>query len=375
MARSKIKALNVAHVLTILGSGTLLYVFTYYMINIYPVIPLTVPQVDKVLKPKTEVELLTVLPSFAIPTTAETEWVRDLYHSVKQVTGKQVTLLVSDKKYLDILVNWLAHAILYAFQPVNNILIISFDAFSHLVLRRKGFRSIYVPPHSIMKSQNYTSRFAHIWVTRLTVIRILNYWNFTVQVFDSDAIVLRNIQPLVDKFNNSDIISSAGSYPFDLHHKWAVPTLCMGVFVIKSSPATGKCLPCVIGFHGLFVELFWYVLRSVNKRTDDQVRVNGVLDSMGIQWRSLDTEGYHEGITSGPTSLRVTTLPTTVICRYCKQRLVHNYYVWHHHAVRVGSIKKDRLSTIGLWLLQDNWNVTVWNNLTAEQWLLSITKT
>ena len=247
--KTKTKGLNVAHVLAILGSGTLLYVFTYYMINIYPIIPFTVPQVDEIFKPKIEVELLNVLPSFTVPTTAETEWVRELYHRVKQVTGRQVTLLVSDKKYLDILVNWLAHAILYAFQPVNNILIISFDAFSHLVLRRKGFQSIYIPPHSIMKSQNYTSRFSHIWVTRLTVLRILNYWNCTVQVFDSDAIMLKNIQPLVDKFNNSDIISSAGSYPFDLHRKWAVPTLCMGVFVIKSSPATGKYLPCVVGFH------------------------------------------------------------------------------------------------------------------------------
>ena len=114
---------------------------------------------------------------------------------------------------------------------------------------------------------------------------------------------------------------------------------------------------------------------SVYKGTDDQVRVNRALDGMGIEWRSLDNEkGYHEGITSNPTSLRVTTLPTTVICRYCKQRLIGQYYVWHHHAVRVGAVKKERLSTTGFWLLQDNWNVTVWNGITGEQWLLSISK-
>ena len=115
-------------------------------------------------------------------------------------------------------------------------------------------------------------------------------------------------------------------------------------------------------------------MSSVNKTTDDQVRVNRALDSMGIQWRSLNTEGYHEGITSGPTSLRVTTLPSTAICRYCKQRLLHTYHVWHHHAVRVGTVKRERLATTGLWLLHDNWNTTVWNSVTTEQWLLSITK-
>ena len=238
MTRSKTRTINVVRILMILGSGTLLYIISYYMINSYAVIPFNAPQVDK----PVEVDLLNVLPSDTLPITMSTDWVWDLHHTVELLPGRQVTLLVSDSKYLDVSVNWLAHSILYAFQPLSSILIISFDAFTHLALHRKGFHSVYIPPHSIMKSKNFTSRFAYIWVTRLTVMRILNYWNYTVLVFDSDAIMLKNIQPLLDKFNNSDIISSAGSYPFDLHHKWAVPTLCMGVFLIKSSPATGKHL-------------------------------------------------------------------------------------------------------------------------------------
>ena len=122
------------------------------------------------------------------------------------------------------------------------------------------------------------------------------------------------------------------------------------------------------------LELLWYMMRSVHKSTDDQVRMNRALDAMGIQWKLLNNEGYHEGITGGPTSLRVTTIPTTIICRYCKQKLIGKYYVWHHHAVRKGAVKKERLSTTGFWLLEDYWNVTVWNSVTAEQWLLSITK-
>jgi len=113
----------------------------------------------------------------------------------------------------------------------------------------------------------------------------------------------------------------------------------------------------------------------VYKKTDDQVRVNMALDNMGIHWKELNNEGYYEGVTSTPISLRVTTLPTTIICRYCKERLIDNYYVWHHHAVRIGIVKQERLSTTGFWLLKENWKVTVWNNLTGERWLLNITKT
>ena len=115
------------------------------------------------------------------------------------------------------------------------------------------------------------------------------------------------------------------------------------------------------------------MIGSVYQGTDDQVRVNRALDGMGIEWKLLDKrKGYHEGITNNPTSLRVITLPITVICRHCRQRFIDEYYVWHHHAVRVGTVKKERLSTSGFWLLQDNWNMTVWNNVTGEQWLLSV---
>lgn len=251
MAKSKTRTFfNAVHALMILGSGTFLYVVCCYVINTNAIIPFNTPQVintPEVARLEAYNDMLNVLPSYTVPISMDTKWVCDLHHVVKQLKGRQVTLLVSDKNYYNVLVNWLAHSILHAFQPLKNILIISFDTFTHVALRRKGFQSVYIPPQYIMKAKNFTSRFAHIWVTRLTVMRILNHWNYSVLVFDSDAIMLRNIQPLLDKFNDSDIISSSGSYPFDLHRKWAVPTLCMGVFLIKSSPATGN------GFLLLFI--------------------------------------------------------------------------------------------------------------------------
>lgn len=117
------------------------------------------------------------------------------------------------------------------------------------------------------------------------------------------------------------------------------------------------------------------MMKLVHAKTDDQVRVNMALDNMRIRWKLLKyKEGrYHEGIASGPTPLRVTTLSTSMICRYCKERLIGSYYVWHHHAVRVGTVKKGQLATTGYWILQDNWNMTIWNNVIGKQWLLSIT--
>ena len=182
---------------------------------------------------------LSVIPDYTKPISMDTRWVRDLRHAVKQLTGRQVTLLVCDKNYLEVLVNWLIHSILYASQPAESILIVAFDSFTHRVLQSKGFHSVYIAPDAVINS-NPTSKFlAYIWVTRLTIIRMLNHWNYNVFVIDSDAIMMKNIQPLLDKLNTSDIIASGGYFPPKYHDKWNAPTMCMGTILIKSSPATG----------------------------------------------------------------------------------------------------------------------------------------
>lgn len=236
------------YTLLILGSGTVLYVISY-CVTICPITPVThygltpfkIHQVDRTGKAvdATPYHVINVLPAYVQPITKDTRWVRDLHDVVEQLAGGQITLLVSDRNYLDLLINWLAFSVLHAHYPAKSILIISFDNFTHSVLRNKGFQSVHIPPHCIIRSNNSTSKFAHIWVTRLAVMRLLNYWGYNVLLFDSDAVMLKNIQPLMDRFNSSDIISSPGTYPFNIHRKWAAPTLCMGVFLIKSSPSTG----------------------------------------------------------------------------------------------------------------------------------------
>ena len=182
---------------------------------------------------------LSVIPDYTLPMSVDTLWVRDLRDEVKQLTGRQVTLLVSDRNYLDVLVNWLAQSILYASQSVDSILIIAFDTYTYRALQHKGFHSVYIQPQAVINSKPIPRKKSYIWITRLTVIRLLNYWKYNVLVIDSDAVMMRNIQPVLDRFNTSDIITSGGYFPPKLSDKWNAPTICMGVILIKSSPATG----------------------------------------------------------------------------------------------------------------------------------------
>jgi len=181
-----------------------------------------------------------ILPSKTLPITPNTGWVKQLHYTAMQFTGPQIVLLLSDKKYLDVLLNWMVHVVLVSPSTLKNVLVISLDTVTHKMLQHKQVHSIYIPRHYIIRPDLHSTKFSHLWITRLTVIRLLNSWNYDVLVFDSDAVLLRNIQTLLNQFAKSDIVSSSGSYPFDVHRKWGVPTLCMGVVLIRSSPKIGR---------------------------------------------------------------------------------------------------------------------------------------
>lgn len=197
-----------------------------------------IKSLDEPCKSSATYDHLSVIPEYTRPIAMDTEWICNLYQKVQQLEERQVTLLVCNEDYLDVLINWLAHAILYAFYPTKSILIIAFDYFTHQTLQNKGFHSVYILPEAVAKT-NTNDTVANIWVARVTIARLLNYWNYSVLEFDSDAIMIKNIQPILNKFNNSDIIASAGKYPHYINKKWRAPTICMGVILIKCSPATG----------------------------------------------------------------------------------------------------------------------------------------
>jgi len=106
-------------------------------------------------------------------------------------------------------------------------------------------------------------------------------------------------------------------------------------------------------------------------QTDDQVAVNYALYHMKIKWRLLNAESfqYFQGITSNPVPLQVTLLPNSKICRSCTEDLRETSYIWHPLS---GNNKKIQMTKDNTWKLRDNWNKTLQDTMTANEWLLSI---
>ena len=237
ITKGALKRFCIVNVVTIIGFYAAIYIGGLFYMSDSNYGP---PQWtnDLICESSTNYDHLSVMPGHTRSITTKSEWVCNLYREVKQLKGRQVTLLVCNSQYLDIMVNWLAHSVLYAFHPVNHILIIAFDSLTHHVLHSKGFHSVHILPEDVIDSSTKQGN-TPVWLTRMTILRLLNYWNYSVLEFDGDAVMLRNIQPLLDKFANSDIIASGGRSPFRLSRKWNASTLCMGVILIKCSPAIG----------------------------------------------------------------------------------------------------------------------------------------
>lgn len=110
---------------------------------------------------------------------------------------------------------------------------------------------------------------------------------------------------------------------------------------------------------------------------DDQFGINMALDGMNVKWNQMN-DGYYEGqATSDNTTVTVTVLPQSVICRNkCSAKLLKQYYVWHTFvSKKEGKAKRTKMIADHVWILNDNWNASLRDStLKAEQWLLNVTK-
>lgn len=168
------------------------------------------------------------------------------------VPRKQVTVVVSDVKYAPSLLNWLVAAQVKTSPPIENIIVISFDKTLQALMDKKEIRSVYVNPDTVTCGQ-VRRRTSRIWIARCVIFRLLNHWGYDVMVYDTDAIVLRNLQDILNAHAESDIVGSAGQYPFPLGAKWG-QTLCMGTVLFRSTRKTGEGLTlleiCIHHVHG-----------------------------------------------------------------------------------------------------------------------------
>lgn len=168
-------------------------------------------------------------------------WVTDLrYYLSTYNYSREISLVTSNFKYTDVLLNWLIAATVKSEIPIKSILVISLDATIHRLMLAKQFRSILVPPWTlIVKGVNFSQPFEEVMMTRLAVMRIINHFGYDFVMYDSDAVILKDPQPLYDALPHEDIIGSVGKIPYDLAAAWGI-TICIGVVLVRSSPKTGK---------------------------------------------------------------------------------------------------------------------------------------
>ena len=168
-------------------------------------------------------------------------WVTDLrYYLSTYNYSREISLVTSNSKYADVLLNWLIAATVKSRIPIKSILVISLDATIHRLMLAKQFCSILVPPWTLIaKGTSFSQPFEAVMMTRLAVMRIINHFGYDFVMYDSDAVILKDPQPLYDVLPHENIIGSVGKIPYDLAAEWGI-TICIGVVLVRSSPKTGK---------------------------------------------------------------------------------------------------------------------------------------
>ena len=166
-------------------------------------------------------------------------WMKPLLNILNSVEGRQVTLVIANSLYKDVLLNWLISAITCK-PPIENIVVVCLDRMLHHILIARDIPAILAPFNSLLNI-NYKFRrfFDLIMMMRLGFMRIINRLGYDCAMYDIDAIIIKNPQTLYNKYNNSGIIGSRGSLPKSLMKMWKV-TICIGAVFIRSSDDTGR---------------------------------------------------------------------------------------------------------------------------------------
>ena len=168
------------------------------------------------------------------------EWIKDLKSFLISVDVRcPIAIVASDSHYADALLNWLIMSTVTLEDPIKNILILSLDSSLHQLLQNRSIKSLHILPSSLaVIKPNRFRPLKQVEVVRFTVMRLLNYWGFDVANYDSDAMIVKNPQPIYDRYSDQDVIGSAGYFPAEIHRKWGV-TLCMGAVMIRATKQTG----------------------------------------------------------------------------------------------------------------------------------------
>ena len=166
-------------------------------------------------------------------------WMKPLLRILSSLEGKQVTLVIANNAYRDVLLNWLISAKIVSKPPLENIIVVCLDNTLHRLLQSRDIASIVAPFSTVLNAKHHFKRFFElIMMMRLGFMRLINRLGYDCAMYDIDAIILKNPQPLYEKWGGIDIIGSRGELPRELWRRWGV-TICIGAVFIRSNSRTG----------------------------------------------------------------------------------------------------------------------------------------
>ncbi len=169
---------------------------------------------------------------------------QDILSTIDPLSGP-ISLTTSDYNFRDVLLNWLSASTVHITPQLSHLLILCMDKSLYDLLKAHNITSIYAPPESFINKKTAAGLDKHIAFTRtqilrLTVMRLLNHWGYDAANYDADAILVKNTEPLMyDIYRESSLIASYGRFPAEIRVQWGGTTLCAGMFMVKSGPATG----------------------------------------------------------------------------------------------------------------------------------------
>ena len=184
------------------------------------------------------------LPRYSLPaaTVLQSQWVKELQLYLSSHKDREpISIVTATIEHEAVLLNWLISANLIADPPLKNVLVLAISAEIDELLQSKDIPVIYVSPSTILNThgkREIRTAFSRVHVVRLTLFRLLSHWGVDAVMYDADAIVLKNPQPLLDAYPKIDIVGSAGRGPAPLLPAWG-RTLCTGFMLMRGGIKMG----------------------------------------------------------------------------------------------------------------------------------------
>jgi hypothetical protein len=288
----------------------------------------------------------------SVPELVMAPWMKPLLSILSSFEGKQVTLVIANNAYRDVLLNWLISAKIVSQPPIENILVVSLDGGLYRLLQSRDIPSILALFSTVLNGKHRFRRFFElIMMMRLAFMRLINRLGYDCAMYDIDAIILKNPQPLYDKWGDRDIVGSRGELPRELWRRWGV-TICIGAVFIRSNSRT---------------EIYWESVYAARLKggpmANDQIRLNHGLHHLHVEWehgKHTNRDRQHDQPALGrsqSSGLSVVVLPLSDVCRFdCRPEYRGRYYIWHKGGSRDKNSKMKGAKQGRTWFLKERWS-------------------